>query len=647
MPAEWLGRRPPLPFKAMGGRIGGGSAKVKDPASPVDGEFEHRPIEQHVGAGRAQTAQGCGPRVADGLALDKDHGGGRRPPVQENRDHRRRLRTIAHQPGKEPEVMDRRAEIAHVFGKDRPKVAEQLGAANPDHRPVPARLAHLITDLIRQARPQGAGVGGERAGKTDFESMPAMAPAGAAPFGNERKAAAGLAQFEMAASQSAGKGQSLIEQIARRLRAIGKQTSGIAVGQGDQAAILAGGGKEQQWQNAGEPTLSRPGDQQIEGVVIGGGHPGDIAEAVGEQGLGLLVQVLVPIGERVLKIRHGQERWQSIDHGYGKGSAASEQAIGNPREPYYTPWQPFLRPFATAMFLETDQYHLPTAIPALAGPRVDTLCQQGSGPRNEDLVLADQDLYGVFDGATSLEGETFDGGRKSGGQLAAAIAAKTFAETGGPLARRAVLANRRLAEAQRACGIDGRQRHRLWSTSLAVVRLDEDTFEYCQTGDAMILLLLTNGGHRLLTPEVDIDGETLALWQRAAEAGASDIYQALGQQIRRVRLAMNVTYGVLNGEERAVKFLRHGREELAGVSDILLFTDGLFLPCRTPGATGNWEEFAAIYRRQGLAGLHHQVRRRQKTDPDCHIYPRFKRHDDIAAVAINLHGASQPAMALA
>lgn len=299
------------------------------------------------------------------------------------------------------------------------------------------------------------------------------------------------------------------------------------------------------------------------------------------------------------------------------------------------------------MFLETEHFHLPTPVFSTPPPRIATLCEPGSGPRNEDLVLADADLFGVFDGATSLEKQLFRGGTKSGGQLAAAIAAATFTQSPGSLAHRAALANRRLAEAQRACGIDGSERHRLWSTSLAVIRLEEEGFEYCQTGDAMILVLYENGSQRLLTPEIDIDGDTLALWQKAAEAGARDIYQALGEEIRRVRLAMNVTYGVLNGEERAMRFLRHGRENVAGVSDILLFTDGLFLPRRVPGKADDWEEFAAIYRRQGLPGLHREVRRRQDTDPQCRIYPRFKHHDDIAAVAINLQATAQPAMALA
>ncbi len=299
------------------------------------------------------------------------------------------------------------------------------------------------------------------------------------------------------------------------------------------------------------------------------------------------------------------------------------------------------------MYLATDHYFPPLATPHPWRPQVSTLLERGSGRINEDVVLFDGNLFGVFDGATSLDGETFAGGTTSGGLLAADIARRTFAENDASLASLAARANRRIATVQLAHGIDVRQRHRLWSTSMAVLRLEGDSFSYCQIGDAAILLLHEDGSHRLLTAEVDIDGETLAQWQQAAQAGATDIYETLGEQIRRVRLEMNHTYGVLNGEERALGFLNHGRQSLDGVHTVLLFTDGLHLPRRSPRLPGSWEEFAAIYRRSGLNGLRDEVRRRQRQDPRCHAFPRFKCHDDIAAVAIDLEPMAHPATALA
>ncbi len=66
------------------------------------------------------------------------------------------------------------------------------------------------------------------------------------------------------------------------------------------------------------------------------------------------------------------------------------------------------------------------------------------------------------------------------------------------------------------------------------------------------------------------------------------IHEVLADQIRKVRLQMNRRYGVLNGEPETMDFIHHGYEELTGVSDILLFTDGLQLPRENPLAPMNW-----------------------------------------------------------
>ena len=186
------------------------------------------------------------------------------------------------------------------------------------------------------------------------------------------------------------------------------------------------------------------------------------------------------------------------------------------------------------------------------------------------------------------------------------------------------------------------ERHRLWSTSLAVIRLTADHFEYCQTGDAVILLIQHDGGYRLITPEIDIDRETLHMWANSPTTQAAKIHDLLADQIHRVRLQMNVSYGVLNGEPEAVNFLHHGCHELAGVSDILLFTDGLFLPRKNPLADNDWQHLVGLYRMGGLQAVRDYVRQLQQEDPTCRIFPRFKQYDDIAAVAIQLQSRPQP-----
>ena len=295
------------------------------------------------------------------------------------------------------------------------------------------------------------------------------------------------------------------------------------------------------------------------------------------------------------------------------------------------------------MYLSAEQSALFTPCPTIPRYTVETLLEKGSGELNEDVLLEADDLFGVFDGATSLDKRKFAG--LTGGLLAAKIAARIFQEESGCLASLAEKANRRIRHTLLAENVPIADRHRLWSTSLAVIRLTADRFEYCQTGDAMILLIRDDGSHRLVVPETDIDRETLHLWKKASPAPATTIQELLADQIHRVRLQMNISYGVLNGEPEAVRFLRHGYVDLAGVGDVLLFTDGLFLPRENPRENDDWQRLADLYCGGGLQAVRNHVRRLQREDPTCRKYPRFKQHDDIAAVAIRLHEAPRRAIA--
>ena len=159
------------------------------------------------------------------------------------------------------------------------------------------------------------------------------------------------------------------------------------------------------------------------------------------------------------------------------------------------------------MYLSTEQFALPRPCPAIPRYGVESLLEKGSGELNEDVLLQGDDLFGVFDGATSLDRRRFAGGL-TGGLLAARIAARTFQEEPGCLAHLADMANRRIRNTLLAEKVAMTERARLWSTSCAVIRLAADRFEYCQTGDALILLIEDDGGYRLVTPQIDIDRET-------------------------------------------------------------------------------------------------------------------------------------------
>lgn len=296
------------------------------------------------------------------------------------------------------------------------------------------------------------------------------------------------------------------------------------------------------------------------------------------------------------------------------------------------------------MYLSTDQFAVSRPYRPVLPYQVETLLEKGSGVFNEDVLLEAGDVFGVFDGATSLDRRRFHG-NLTGGLIAARTAAETFRDGHVGLLHRAGEANRRIRMAQQAESVAMTDRHRFWSTSLAVIRLGEDRLEYCQTGDAQIILVMSDGSYRIVTLDVDIDRETLRLWQEINAAPGIAIQDVLADQIHKVRLQMNISYGVLNGEPAAMDFLCHGYHDLTGVSDILLFTDGLFLPRENPHEDNDWQTFVDLYRRGGLQTVRDIVRGLQENDPGCRSYPRFKQHDDIAAVAVRLHEACQPAIA--
>ncbi len=262
----------------------------------------------------------------------------------------------------------------------------------------------------------------------------------------------------------------------------------------------------------------------------------------------------------------------------------------------------------------------------------ETLQEKGTGQTNEDVLLMEKNTFGVFDGATSLDTNSL-----SGGLRAASIASQAFLNSTESLSRCAERGNQDINKAYSHQRIINDKREHLWSTSAAVVRLHRNHFEYCQIGDSLIMLLFKDGSHRLATPHIDHDRETLTLWKRRTVRNNATIQTAFADQIRRVRQHMNQTYGVLNGEPKAMDFLTQGSVELDGISHIILFTDGLFLPKEYPWEKSEWASFCNIYRESGLQGLRDTIRTLEKQDPLCRKYPRFKQHDDIAAISLHIH----------
>lgn len=226
-----------------------------------------------------------------------------------------------------------------------------------------------------------------------------------------------------------------------------------------------------------------------------------------------------------------------------------------------------------------------------------------------------------------------------------------------PLTRPACQANDAIMAQMVSNGVDTSRKDNLWSTSAAVVRLKEQSLEWIQSGDAVIILIHNDGSHRVLVDREDHDHETLTMWKRLVRTHLPDAGTAyrfpqknrqgndrqqiidrmrgkLADQIRKVRSGMNITYGVLNSEKAAEAFVNQGEEPLDGVANILIFTDGLSIPRPEPEPHKDFTDLVKTYLNVGLEGLKQIIRSQEKKDPHCLICPRFKCHDDIAAIAV-------------
>ncbi|MCD4677676.1 MAG: protein phosphatase 2C domain-containing protein [Desulfobacula sp.] len=261
---------------------------------------------------------------------------------------------------------------------------------------------------------------------------------------------------------------------------------------------------------------------------------------------------------------------------------------------------------------------------------IEHILEKGSGRLNEDSVVIAKNLYGVFDGASSLDNTLFEK-YKTGGMMASSTAGTIFSKNHFPLLQLGRKANNAILSKMQAHKVDLTRRHKLWSTSAAVIRLCNNKLEWLQTGDSYIIIIYNNGSYKTLVEQKDHDYETLLMLKK------NNYRQTLEfkNQIRKIRSNMNRTYGVLNGEADALDFVNSGFLSLDNVKTILLFTDGLQIPSSTPRQKKDFKNFIELYKKLGLTGLKKHIRKLEEQDPDIKHFPRFKRHDDIAAIAIH------------
>ena len=266
--------------------------------------------------------------------------------------------------------------------------------------------------------------------------------------------------------------------------------------------------------------------------------------------------------------------------------------------------------------------------------KVEHIFEKGVGTINEDAYFMNGKQFGVFDGATSLDTSVYENG-STGGFLASAIAKNTFSKNGASLKTLAGMANGEIRRKMLEKGINLTDKKNLWSTSAAVIRVENNIVEWVQTGDCLILAILKDGSHKILTDHNNHDLETLRMWNTLKGTTDESIHAALKPQIIKVRAQMNVSYGALSGEDEALDFINHGSMPLAEIRHLIIFSDGLFIPSKEPEQKTDFKLFCDLFQEGGLNAIRDYVRDIEATDVDCKKYPRFKQHDDIAAVSLS------------
>ncbi|WP_031479203.1 protein phosphatase 2C domain-containing protein [Maridesulfovibrio frigidus] len=267
--------------------------------------------------------------------------------------------------------------------------------------------------------------------------------------------------------------------------------------------------------------------------------------------------------------------------------------------------------------------------------QIESIYEKGTGVINEDFHFINGSIFGVLDGATSLTPVTYEKGL-TGGFLASNIAGEIFQKNDDSLLTLAEEANFAICEAMLERGVNVDEKGHLWCASAAVVRLEGDTLEWVQIGDSLVLVIYDDGTHEIVCDKSEQDIETLKQWKAIADTTHHPIATAMKDQIFKVRSQMNVAYGVLSGEKDALSFLSYGKKQIKNISNILIFTDGLFLPKSDPESGEDFHLLAELFLEGGLSRVRDYIRQIEETDIACRIYPRFKTHDDIAAISITL-----------
>lgn len=266
---------------------------------------------------------------------------------------------------------------------------------------------------------------------------------------------------------------------------------------------------------------------------------------------------------------------------------------------------------------------------------IDTITSKGTGKQNEDAFVCNNPTFAVFDGATSLDAFLDSEGR-SGGRIAAELFANAFREHVEDITSQLSSANAELNRCMQELGKDVNNVSQRFRSTAAIVQLQKEYIEWITIGDSGVLCIYKDGKFRIFQDIFPHTPHLLELWIEASKHTETwrETLAAIRPEIQKNRNNANITYGVLDGNPKYEKFVRHGRINREEVSSILLFTDGFAPPSKQ--SETNFQPFIDIVKDRGLHAALDYIRDLEHSDPNCITFPRFKPHDDATAIYLTL-----------
>jgi serine/threonine protein phosphatase PrpC len=274
---------------------------------------------------------------------------------------------------------------------------------------------------------------------------------------------------------------------------------------------------------------------------------------------------------------------------------------------------------------------------------VDSLEFPGSQEKpSEDRMLINHDawIYGVFDGATSLDG-FHDQAGISGGAIAAEVARMEFQslKKDENLVQWISHANESINTVMLQNWVNMVDKTRRFGSTVSLVKLEKTWIEYLNIGDSTIIIEFADWTIQIIQEEQDHDQEALQKWDEFKQQWVEDVrkHPRIVELLGKIRNQSNITYSVLNGEV-IPDTLFHSwiipNPPNNPIKNIALFTDGFEVPSYWKDKNWATKFMKKLTSKDGLEQIKDMIALETEWDPDCVKYPRFKKQDDWTCVLI-------------